>query len=191
MSFENFENKKITEKDPQREKPKFFYHGSLSADLEEISPKFRSVFATPDKAFASMFLGSRPDDSWSAKGKLGEVYYILIADEDKYRANDKGGVIYKVSSEKFIRPEKGMRTEWIANDPIAPISKEECPSAFNAMIENGVQVYFVDQKTLNDFKKMIKDGPLKTFEFLKNLQSENQKLGKGIKSFDSENKEKK
>ena len=192
MSLENPEKNIFhNENRLEEEKPPFLYHGSPFSDLEKINPVIRKfhneeglmTFATPDKAFASMFLGPRPDDSWSAKGSFEKTYYILIADEERYRKNDTGGIIYKVSSEKFEKPIKGMKTEWVAKESVEPISSENFDSAFNTMIDNGVQVYFTDQSTINRFNEALKEDYFKGLEAIEGLQSENKKLGKNIKSF--------
>ena len=171
------------------------YHGSSSEFLDELSPKNERirdrnegpmVFATPDKAFATMFLGPRPDDSWSAKGNCNGVYYILISDEERYREEDKGGIIYGFPNEGFIQTQnKGMKAEWASAKAVTPTATEKYSSALQAMLESGVQVYFVDATTLGQFKKMQKN-PEKTMRMLQGMSSENKKLGINSRSFQGE-----
>lgn len=178
-----------------KEKPAVVYHGSSSSDLEELHPKaerFRDkkegpvIFGTVDKEFASMFLGPRPDDSWSAKGRLKGVYYIIIGNEERYRREDKGGVIYELSGEEFdYNKNLGIKTEWVTKKPVTPLSKQQYSSALNAMIESGVQVYFVDRGTLDKFKEAVEHDSDHGQSILESLKSENQKIGKNVKSFKS------
>lgn len=185
-------NEKIAGQE-KTEKPPIIYHGSSTPDLEELRPKAERIrddkegpviFGTADKEFASMFLGPRPDDSWSSKGSLGEAYYILIGDEERYRREDKGGVIYELPGEVFEHDStRGMKTEWVAKKSIAPLKKQQYSSALDAMIESGVQVYFVDEKTLQKFREAIRQAPDHGLSILEDLESENQKRGVNVRSF--------
>jgi hypothetical protein len=97
------------------------------------------VFGTHDKAFASMFLGPRPDDSWSAKGSINGINYILIDNEERFKKEDIGGTIYELSGEPFEQDlEKGMKTEWLTKSSVIPSNKKHYDSTLDAMIENGV-----------------------------------------------------
>lgn len=192
-------SREVEEKE-KKEKPVVVYHGSSTPDLEELQPRKervrdekegRVVFGTADRAFASMFLGPRPDDSWSSKGSLNGVYYILIGDEKRYRREDKGGVIYEMPGEAFEHdPSRGMETEWVAKKSITPKNKQQYPFALDAMIENGVQVYFVDERTLNEFKESVEHSPDHGQSILENLESENQRRGVNIKDFKPQDKTK-
>ena len=157
------------EKEPKKEKPEFLYHGTQAEDLEILSPddkrtrgfqEGKLLFATPDKGFAATFLGPRPDDSWSIRGRVGGRYYILISDEKRFRDSDKGGIIYTLPGDKFECDEsKGIRrSEWHAKSDVRPIETERFDSALDAMAENGVLVYFVDKKKLDEIKKYIEDS---------------------------------
>lgn len=179
------------EKLPDREKPPILYHGTNRSDIEEFTPNSKRVrdekegmllFATPDKAFATMFLGPRADDSWSDKGKFNDVYYIVVADEEKFRKEDNGGTIFSFPSDSFACDEnKGMGfAEWTTKASIKPTESENYESTLDAMIENGVQVYFVDKETFHKIKNADDHG----MSILDRLQSENERIGKNIKKFE-------
>ncbi len=206
MSIEKLENKNNIAKAGEmfeKEKPKIpeiLYHGSRFSGLKKINPKAESirdseeglvVFATSDKAFATMFLGPRADDSWSTKGSFGKTYYTLITDEERYHKEDKGGVIYSLPGKQFYQNlDIGMKTEYVSKEEIEPIKEEDYASALEAMILNEVQVFFVDGETLDKFKKAIKksakEGLEEALKILESLESENQKTGRNIRSFRSE-----
>jgi hypothetical protein len=183
---------KEMEQEPTKEKPKVVYHGSANLGIEEVEPRAkrirdnaegRVVFAAESKAFASTFLGPRFDDRLSSRGSYNGVYYILIADEEKYRQEDGGGVIYELPGDKFEHDaNKGMKTEWLTKEPVVPIGQQRYDSAVVAMIENGVQVYFADKETLDRLNVAIKEAPDHGLSVLKNLKPENEKLDKNFKS---------
>ncbi len=172
----------------QNEKPKFLYHAS-SLELDKIEPRNRSVrdkdegpvvFGTQDLAYASMFL-NKTDDSWTMKGWHNKAYVIVVSDEKRFRESDNGGFVYKFSSDDFYTDEtKSMGTrEWVSKKPVSVSDKIVFPSGLEAMIDSGVQVYFVEQETFNRIKSSNDHGSA----ILKNIQSENQKLGKNVVDF--------
>jgi len=59
--------------------------------------------------------------------------------------------------------------EWTSREPVKPLSETEHPSALDAMIENGVQVYFVDKKTFDEIAAADDHGR----QLLASLRSEN------------------
>ncbi|MEK7462833.1 MAG: hypothetical protein AAB621_00495 [Patescibacteria group bacterium] len=192
MKFEQFEMKSPNNK-LNNEKPPFLYHGSPN-NLEIIKPSQKHirdesegllVFGTPDKAFASMFLSPRTDESWSTKGRLNNVYYIVIDDEKRFRESDKGGVICQFSNNKFTCDKtKGMKDlEWTSKEEVKPSNITEHKSSLDTMMDNGVQVYFVDKEILIDLKNAIRNNSDHGRSILVGLQSENQKQNKNIKSF--------
>ncbi len=120
-------------------------------------------------------------------GKSNGVPYILISkDRDAFIEEDKGGVIYELPSEGFsFDPHKGMgEDEWTHKGAVQPTSKQEYSSALDAMIEQGVQVYFVDQATFQRFRE---DAEGKMFD---ELTSENQQRGMNIRSFSESDQQK-
>lgn len=165
------------------EKPKFLYHASPRRDIQEFEPRAQSVrdpeegpvvFATPSEAYASMFI-VRTDDRWSEKGRFNNVYYTVVSDKQRFKEMDKGGSIYTLPSETFSSDKtKNMgMTEWTSRKTVKSIRKTDYESGLEAMLEHGVQVYFVDPETW----LRIKDSRDHGFSILLGQQSENQKKG--------------
>ncbi|MFA5413392.1 MAG: hypothetical protein WC348_02535 [Patescibacteria group bacterium] len=177
---------------PEKKKPPFLYHASSNRDIKKFEPRAKStrdpkegpvIFATPDLALATAFLVSETDDRWSLIGKINDIPYVVIKDKERFLKCDKGGSIYKFNSDSFsFDPHKGMgEDEWVSKKPVAPVEKTEVPSALEAMIENGVQVFFVDEGTFNKIKHSSD-----LFGMLKTLESENQRRGKNVVKFEDE-----
>lgn len=106
---------------------------------------------------------------------MNNVEIALIAsDREDFIAKDKGGACYEVPGEGFVCETKygGGQNEWTSRTPVTPVNKEIFPSALDAMIEHGVQVYFIDQKTLQEF-----ESTEDKFEFIQRLTSENERRG--------------
>lgn len=177
MSLENPEQKS------EIEKPPVLYHASLNKDVKEFEPRaetFRDpeegpvVFATPDKAYASCFIVSGINDRWCQISVFdGSIHVMIISDKERFLKIDKGGAIYALPSETFeTDPEKSKTgREWTSREPVKPSDKTEYKTGLQAMIENDVQVYFVDRKTFERIQKSEDYG----FEIIKSLKSENQK----------------
>lgn len=137
-------------------KPDILYHASSNRDIEIFEPRNEYVrdinegpviFATPDKAYASCFLVNS-DDSWVQISRFGDVRVIAISDEERYRRYDKGGAIYELPSTSFVHEIRGTaKDEWTSREAVRPISKTEYASGLEAMLQFGVQVYFVDKST--------------------------------------------
>jgi hypothetical protein len=193
MGFEN--NQKIfeAEKDKKIEKPPVLYHASPEKGIEEFEPRkkhIRSkdegpvVFGAKDLAFATMFIVREANDSWTLKGAHNGVYYEVINDEERFRAADKGGLLYTLPNDSFECDIKiGMgECEWCSKEPVKPLSEKFYPSGLEAMIENGVQVYFITKEVFEKYKAVRRDGD-KQIEILNNLQSENQRLNKNVIKF--------
>ena len=103
-------------------------------------------YATQDLATASIFLLS---GVYYGCGRFGETQYTwIISDRDEFIRNDKGGHIYVLPSDSFeISQGRGLGNyEWASKTPVKPVRTIEYPSALDAMIENGVQVYFIDKE---------------------------------------------
>ncbi|MBU1179453.1 hypothetical protein KJ885_00745 [Patescibacteria group bacterium] len=172
---------------PRPEKPKGLYHASSNKEVTEFEPRAESyrdpeegpvVFATPDKAFASMFIVPT-DGSWVEIVTFDNVNCIAVADEERFKKLDKGGSIYSLPNDQFecdINKSKN-ECEWTSRDTVKPEDQLDYDLGLDAMIENGVQVYFVDQAT---FEKIQQSDDL-GLEILKSLKSENQKSGKNVK----------
>lgn len=189
----NFE-KKIGKIEKQ-EKPEFLYHASDNKNIDELEPRNEKVrdpkegpviFATPDLAFASAFLMKELDDGWSHKGNINGISYVVINDRELFNKLDKGGAVYKLSSDSFSCDyNKSMSGfEWTAKENVKPIDKTDYDSALEAMLNNGLQVYFIDKDTFNKINnlKMPKDV-MDLVNILRSLKSENQSRGINYKDF--------
>lgn len=168
------------------DKPKILYHASQNRNIDYFEPRAESirdpeegsvVFATPDKVMASIFIVPT-DDSWTGSGLFGGVHYFVCGDEERFRGIDKGGAIYTLSSDTFENdPSKGLGTrEWTSKISVKPNSSEEFSSGLEAMLEMGVQVYFLDKEKFQELKKSSDHGN----KILRKSVSENQKMGKNV-----------
>lgn len=146
---------------PEIPKPSHLYHASPNRNITAFEPRMESVrdpiegpvvFATPDKAYASMFL-VESDDSWTIKGKYGreQPWVAIISDEPRFRAADRGGALYELPTKSFHSdPQRNMADiEWTSKENIVPVNKEDFDSALEAMETAGVEVYFVDKTTFD------------------------------------------
>lgn len=165
------------------EKPDKLYHASSNRSIEKLAPRSEKirdesegprVFATPDKRIASIFMAST-DDSWTNSGAFNGIPYIVISDRERFEKLDNGGAIYHLPNTTFESdPMKGLgELEWTSRENVEPTDKEEHESALKAMIDHGVQVYFVDAKTFADINASDDHG----LSILKSLESENRRLG--------------
>ena len=173
----------------KKEKPAVLYVSAQIPNIKELAPmegNYRDesegpvIFSTPDKALASVFLVEGHGDHWMQIGFFGDIPVVVInASREGFIKNDKGGIMYSVPSDNFdFDPSKGMgEKEWTSNKPVKPLSEIKYPSALDAMIENGVQVYFVDKKTFDAINNSDNYG----YGILVGLASENEKRGKNIK----------
>lgn len=168
------------------EKPPFLYHASPNNDIKEFQPQAGSVrdpkegpviFGARDLALASTFL-VEADDSWTERGTFGGAYYFVVSDRDRFKSVDKGGALYVLPNSTFeCDLNKGMGDlEWISEQAVKPVDKTVYESALDAMINNGVQVYFIDQGTFLKIQQAEDHG----LSILQSLESENQKRGTNI-----------
>ncbi len=174
----------------KKEKPEVLYISAQTSGIEELVPKdgnYRDenegavIFSTPDKALASAFLVKSHEDNWMKIGFFEDIPVVVIkSDREKFIENDKGGTMYSVPSDTFdYDAHKGMgEKEWTSHEPVKPLSEIQYSSALDAMIENGIQVYFVDEPTFDAVKKADDYG----YEIICGLTSENQKREQNIKS---------
>ncbi|MCA9367262.1 hypothetical protein KC887_03295 [Candidatus Kaiserbacteria bacterium] len=153
---------------PKPEKPPILYHASRSGEIDVFEPRIgkrrdenegTQVFATPSKAMATIFLVDT-DDSWTQSGAMDHVPYIIISDRERFESLDQGGYIYSLPSDTFETDlEKGLRElEYTSTVSVKPIGQEFVPKALQAMIENGVKVYFVDQDTWRAIQESEEHG---------------------------------
>ncbi|MEK7201733.1 MAG: hypothetical protein AAB737_03805 [Patescibacteria group bacterium] len=165
------------------EKPVVLYHGSSNREISEFKPRTEKVrdplegprvFATNDKRMASVFIAGT-DDSWANSGMYNEIPYLVISDRDRFVKLDEGGTIYHLPSDSFeTDPNKGLgEIEWTSGESVEPLHREEHHTALEAMLEHGVQVYFVDPATYQAWRTASDHG----LSILKSLVSENERKG--------------
>jgi hypothetical protein len=163
------------------EKPSVLYHGSSNKEITRFEPSSKKVrdpaegpriFATPDKRMASVFIVG-VDDSWGNSGQHNGTPYMVISDRERFETLDKGGAIYHLPNETFTTdPNKGLGDlEWASSEPVEPTGKEDHESALEAMLNHGVQVYFVDRATYQAFETAPDHG----LSILQTTESENQR----------------
>lgn len=167
-------------------KPPKLYHASQNRNIEMFEPRAESirdanegprVFATEDLSKAVKFLVPC-DDSWSQLSRWGNAHVAVYADRERFEENDKGGSVYELSSESFSVDPKFTKSskEWTSKEPIKPVKKIDYDSGLEAMIENNVQVYFVDKKTFTQIQESEDNGN----SIIRSLKSVNQERGKNI-----------
>ena len=173
-----------------KERPETLYIGTQTKGIKEFTPRrgnYRDenegavIFSTPDKALALVFMMKDHNDSWTKIGYYRDILVIVICmDREEYIKKDKGGVIYEVPSDSFdYNPNLGMgEKEWTSREPVKPINETSYASSLDTMVDNGVQVYFVDKTTFKD----IWDADDYGKEIISGLTSENSRLGKNIKT---------
>lgn len=174
----------------KKEKPLFLYHGSPRGDIEEFEPRISGgsgeqygalVYAAPDMATASIFMAN-VKGNWSAGRFSGVPYALIPMSRDEFIKNDAGGFIYVLSSDTFsFERSRGIgEYEWASKEKVTPIKKLEYPSALEAMLENGVQLYFMDVATYARTKESVDHG----LQIVRQLQSENQRRGINVKTLE-------
>ncbi len=164
-------------------KPEFLFHASPNRSIDEFEPRAVSVrdpregpvvFGTPSKEGASMFIVNT-DDNWTKKARFNGVYVTVISDKERFLASDHGGSIYTLPSGAFYmdKTKVGGRNEWVSKEPVKPTRREDYESGLQAMLELGVQVYFVDEAKFQE----IKNAPDHGFKAISELKSENEERG--------------
>lgn len=147
---------------PKPEKPKVLYHASKNRTIAKFEPRLgkrrdesegAQIFATPSKAMATIFL-VETDDSWTQSGAMDGVPYIIISDRERFEQLDNGGAIYSLPSDTFDTDlEKGLRElEYTSVESVEPLEVECFESALEAMIKEGVKIYFVDKAKFEAIK---------------------------------------
>lgn len=177
----------IRSKSPKRtldvDIPAILYHASPLAELTELIPQSKTirdplegpvVFATPDLAYATMFLVPT-DDSWTLIGVHNNLYFMAISNRNRFEELDKGGAIYSLPVDNFYcdLAKAGREKEWVCKASVVPLNKTTVTSALFTMMEHGVQVYFVSEEI---FSQMY-EKPSTTHTLLRSQQSENEERG--------------
>jgi hypothetical protein len=169
------------------EKPASVLHGSPRGDIKEFIPRVSlgsgeafgpQVYASNDPAVAAMFTAD-VDGPWST-GSVGEVLYAIIpGTRESFVERDRGGYIYELPGGTFSSdPRRGMgKREWASPVAVTPTKVTKVPSSLNAMVEAGVQVYFVPAELYE--KMRATDSP--NWKFLIGLESENLRRGVNVR----------
>lgn len=179
-----------------REKPPVLYIATQTAGLQELSPREGRnrggdegavIFSTPNKELASVFLIEGHNDSWIQIGYFSDIPYVAICmSREDFLNRDHGGTMYEVPSDTFnYDPNLGMGDkEWTSSEAVNPTNETDYPSALDAMIENGINVYFVDRQTFDAMNAANDHG----FSILLPLTSENKLRNKVRRPLEDLNK---
>jgi hypothetical protein len=175
----------------QKEKPEKLFLSAQTKGIKELVPREGRhrghnegavIFATPDKALASIFLVEGHDDSWMEIGYFNNVPYTVICmSREDFIKRDNGGTMYEVSSENFdFNPNVGMgEKEWTSKKAVNPTGETNYPSSLETMIDNGVYVFFVNKETFIKIKNSEDHG----FEILSTLTPENMRKKPNTQTF--------
>ena len=166
-------------------KPLMLYHGSLDRKIKELEPRAIGVrdqgegpviFAAIDPGLASIFI--TPTYQYGKSGRFCNTcpYYYVYSNKEKYKSIDKGGSIYFLPIDSFTtNPAKGLGTnEWTSKERVKPLYKIDFESSLQAMLNFGVQVFFVTNEIFERIQSSDDNGK----SILLGLQSENEKLEK-------------
>lgn len=170
------------------QKPEFLYHGSTKSIDGPLTPILEhstvdhshtrpAVFATERKDVAAMFMF--PLDTLASIGFEQDISYICIwGTREEFVSKDNGGFLYILPNDTFEKI--GKDYEWQSFSPVTPIKIDRYSSVIEGMLENNVQVYFIDDDPT--FDKIVEDKNNRAL-VLKNLVSENERRGINIKKF--------
>jgi hypothetical protein len=169
------------------------YHASSLTNIEEFAPRAIQVrdinegpvvFATTDKAYASCFI-TKTNDKWVQISSWGKKnpWVFICSDEPKFKELDKGGAIYELDPTTFYTdPHKGTgEYEWVSRTSVKPLNKHLYSSGLNAMLENGVQIFFVNTVEFNRIVESDDNGLSILLDLQKLKRSENQKRDFNVK----------
>ena len=164
------------------DKPEVLYRGSPRKDATLFIPKEKVgtgitkrlvVSSSANMAEATKFLV--PVEQFPCLfGIFGEVQYFLCGNEGIFRKIDNGGAVYSLPGNTFYYDFEA-RT-WVSAVPVKPISHEVFSSGLNAMVDSGVQVYFLDPKILENCQESADRG----LKLLRSHVSENMRLDRNI-----------
>ncbi len=175
-------------------KPRILFHGSSNKEIEVLQPRAEHVrdkeegavvFATPNIDVASMWLMSKQPGK-VIKGNFNgkSFHFVYNGSKADFMRQDNGGAIYCLSSDGFyFTPSKGMGpNEWVSRETAKPLHIFYFDSALEAMVDFGVQVYFIEDSELFDLlKSLLNKKEFKDFQDrLNQLISENQRQNKNV-----------
>ena len=105
---------------------------------------------------------------------------VIMACKDKENLlkQDKGGAIYILPSDNFFTFYRGWDTTiWVNKKDVKPLNKLEFGSAFKTMMNFGVQLFFIDDKTFEEIRESKDNGRQILMKLEKENKSENNKFG--------------
>lgn len=164
------------------------YHGGsqkINGPLQPILVKDRpgyehtlaTVFATERADIAALFM--LPYEVLSSISFEQDIAFICIWGTSKQlKGKDIQGYLYILPSDSFEKI--GKEYEWQSLKEVLPLEVKEYPDLIIGMMECGVQVYFINDDPTFD---RIVESKYDRAPIVKELVSENQKLGINIKNF--------
>ncbi len=160
-------------------KPKVLYHASPNKNIDIFEPRAEQtrdlleglvVFATPRIEYAACFV-VKTNDSWTQKSSYNGIQTMVISDRKRLEKEDRGGAIYELPSDTFVNEIRGSaKDEWTSREAVKPTGQNVFYSGLEAMLDMGVQVYFVDENTFDNIRSANDHG----ISMLRTLKSENQ-----------------
>jgi hypothetical protein len=170
-----------------QERPAYVFHGSPRGDIAEFTPRVShgsgeaygpQVYASDDLATAAMFTAN-VGRSWSTGSVGGTLYAVIPMSREEFLGRDGGGYIYRLPGETFSTERgRGMGDrEWASPVAVTPVDVTYVPSSLDAMVESGVQVYFVTPELYEQMRGS--DQP--NWMYLKDVESENQRRGMNVR----------
>jgi len=135
------------------------YHSSQKKNLKLLIPQKTLshdkyigdfVFATYNKYLAIMYLATK-GVGILMNPKKPDMTIVICANEKEYLITDKGGAVYEMTDDGFFdSPQSGLgEYEKVTKKPVKPLKKVIFESSIDALVNNGVKVYFVNAKMFN------------------------------------------
>lgn len=166
-------------------KPKWLFHGSSQKVAGALRPVLKNgpnylhnkpiVFAAERADIAAMFM--LPESYLCSICFERDIAFICIWGKPE-DFKDQPGYLYIFNSDQFQKV--GKDYEWQSLNEVKPVEVKTYVSVIEGMLENGVQVYFIDDNPLFD---QIRENIDHRAPIVKNLVSENQKREFNIKTF--------
>jgi hypothetical protein len=108
------------------------------------------VFATENKRLALMYLAPK-GFSTLMNPKLPNPNIVVCGEAENVIKKDKGGSLYVLDGKSFREtPQEGLSDyEMVSLKPVVPLEEIDYPGVINALLEEGISVYFTDESTFN------------------------------------------
>ena len=135
-------------------KPPFLYHGSVAGNIQSFIPRGAknrpaeppAVYATPYLEIAIQSMAN----AYASNGGIldGRRFVCIPMTRKEFEQKDTGGSVYALPSETFTINNSGGgfggSMEWVSTETVTPSSQQHYPSLLQALLQQGVEVYFVD-----------------------------------------------